>query len=160
MFSVEVHPEVYAELENSRAWYADRAENLGAGFLDEVNRAIETLRAAPAMWPLYDKRQAIRRYLVHRFPYGIIYRTEDRATIFAEVRSENAAGRRAGGGWGRLGDLSERRQLAQMHEKTGGQYDQDFQTPIQQRFTYEVSVSRIWMAVRCTGSTASAGMSS
>ncbi len=36
------------------------------------------------------------------------------------MRSENAAGWRAGGGWGRPCDLSEREQLAEMREKAGG----------------------------------------
>jgi plasmid stabilization system protein ParE len=68
---------VYAELEHSRAWYEERAENLGHEFLDEVNRAVETLRKEPALWPFRDEARGLRRYLVHRFPYGIVYRIED-----------------------------------------------------------------------------------
>ena len=79
MYNVDVHPDVYAEMECSRAWYEERAEDLGAEFLVEVDRAIETLREAPAIWPFRDERRGIRRYLVHRFPYGVIYRIEDRA---------------------------------------------------------------------------------
>jgi hypothetical protein len=48
MFRVEVHPDVFAELEHSRAWYEERAASLGEEFLDEVNRAVETIRATPA----------------------------------------------------------------------------------------------------------------
>ena len=77
MYNVDVHPDVYAELEYSRVWYEKRAENLGAKFLVEVDRAIETLRESPAIWPGRDEDRSIRRYLVHRFPYGVIYRIRD-----------------------------------------------------------------------------------
>ncbi len=74
MHRVDVHPDVYAELEHSRAWYEERAENLGTEFLLEVDRAIETIRHSPTVWPFRDEQRHIRRYLVHRFPYGVIYR--------------------------------------------------------------------------------------
>ena len=51
MFKVDVHPDVYAELEHSRVWYEERAENLGVEFLNEVDRAIEIVRAEPITWP-------------------------------------------------------------------------------------------------------------
>ena len=76
MSSVEVHPHVYAELEHSQAYYEKRAENLGVAFLDEVNSAIEMVREAPTVWPFWDRRRGIPRYLVHRFPYGVIYRIQ------------------------------------------------------------------------------------
>jgi len=78
MYKVDVHPNVYAELEHSRAWYEERAKNLGMEFLVEVNRAIETVREMPALWPVRDEAREIRRYLIHRFPYAVIYRIRDR----------------------------------------------------------------------------------
>jgi plasmid stabilization system protein ParE len=74
MYSVDVHPDVYAELEHSRAWYEERADSLGTEFLREVDRAISTVRDAPTIWPFHNEDRGIRRYLVHRFPYGVIYR--------------------------------------------------------------------------------------
>ncbi|MBU4212557.1 MAG: type II toxin-antitoxin system RelE/ParE family toxin [Verrucomicrobia bacterium] len=85
MFKVDVHPDVYAEMEHSRAWYEERAENLGVEFLGEVDRAIETVREAPTLWPFRDERRGIRRYLVHRFPYGVVYRTGDRVVQIIAV---------------------------------------------------------------------------
>lgn len=78
MYNVELHPDVYAELEHSRAWYEERAGNLGAEFLIEVDRAIESVRESPIIWPFIDEDRGIRRYLVHRFPYGVICRVKDR----------------------------------------------------------------------------------
>jgi len=74
MYSVDIHPDVYAELEHSRAWYEERATNLGTEFLKKVDQAIETVRESPAF---QDENRGIRRYLVHRFPYGLIYRIRD-----------------------------------------------------------------------------------
>ncbi len=67
MLKIDVHPDVYAELEDSRSWYEERAENLGTEFLDEIDRAVNAVQQAPMMWPWYDEHQGIRRFLVHRF---------------------------------------------------------------------------------------------
>jgi plasmid stabilization system protein ParE len=74
MRGIRVHPDVYAELESSRQWYEERAPGLGAEFLQEVDRAVAAIREAPTRWSLYDASQRIRRYHVHRFPYGVVYR--------------------------------------------------------------------------------------
>jgi plasmid stabilization system protein ParE len=85
MYSVDVHPDVYRELEYSREWYEERADNLGTEFLDEVDQAIETVRKAPAVWAVQDKERGIRRYLVHRFPYAVMYRIKDRTAQIVAI---------------------------------------------------------------------------
>lgn len=72
---IEIHPEVYSELEMSRAWYEEKATNLGTEFLDEIDCALKNIEESPVMWPWYDKEKGVRRFLVHRFPYAILYRT-------------------------------------------------------------------------------------
>ena len=47
MYHVDVHPDVYAEMEHSRAWYEERADGLGKEFLVEVDKAIEMVRGSP-----------------------------------------------------------------------------------------------------------------
>ncbi|WP_339134952.1 MAG: type II toxin-antitoxin system RelE/ParE family toxin [Candidatus Electrothrix sp. GW3-4] len=76
-YSVDLHPDVYPELEYSRTWYERQATNLGIKFLNEVDQAIETVRDSPEIWPLLDKDSGIRRYIIHRFPYGLIYRVKE-----------------------------------------------------------------------------------
>jgi len=61
-------------LEDSRSWYEEHAENLGTEFLDEIDRAVDAIQSAPTVWPWYDEQHHVRRFLVHRFPYAIIYR--------------------------------------------------------------------------------------
>ncbi|MBI2440315.1 MAG: type II toxin-antitoxin system RelE/ParE family toxin [Lentisphaerae bacterium] len=77
MYNVDVHPNVYAEMEHSRAWYEQRAEDLGTEFLVEVERAIQMVRDSPLIWPFRNEDRGIRRYLVHRFPYGVVYRVSN-----------------------------------------------------------------------------------
>lgn len=72
---LEVHPEVYEELEAARFWYEDHAAGLGSEFLDEIDRAITTIQRSPEAWPVYSG--TTRRFLVHRFPFAIIYRYDD-----------------------------------------------------------------------------------
>lgn len=74
MLGIDVHPDVYHELEESRSWYEARAENLGIDFLDEVDRAIDAVCRAPQTWPWHEKELGVRRFLVHRFPYAVVYR--------------------------------------------------------------------------------------
>jgi hypothetical protein len=45
---------------------------LGDRFLDTVLRAVEDVEENPRRWPVLSGR--IRRRLVGRFPYGILYR--------------------------------------------------------------------------------------
>lgn len=69
---LEIHPEVYAELEEARLWYDEHAPGLGKEFLDEIERAVSTIQKAPEAWPIYSNN--VRRFLVHRFPFAILYR--------------------------------------------------------------------------------------
>ena len=74
LLQVEVHPEVYNELEQSRAWYENQAKGLGIEFLDEVDRAIKLIRQFPNTWSLYC--EGTRRFILHRFPFAIVFRNE------------------------------------------------------------------------------------
>jgi len=74
MLKIKAHPEVYEELENSRTWYDEKATKLGVDFLKEVDNAIERIRESPEAWSWYEKKIGVRKFLVHRFPYAVIYR--------------------------------------------------------------------------------------
>ena len=63
MLNVEVHPEVYVELEESRVWYAGISTNLGDEFLSEVANAMSKVKEAPGAWSPYIR--GTRRYFVH-----------------------------------------------------------------------------------------------
>jgi plasmid stabilization system protein ParE len=71
---VVIQPEASTELEDAFRWYENKAEDLGHDFLEEIDRGIAAIRRMPTVWPLYQKDLGVRRFLVHRFPFGILYR--------------------------------------------------------------------------------------
>jgi plasmid stabilization system protein ParE len=68
------HPEASAEFEGAVAYYEERQTGLGLDLALEVQAAIQNIVAFPHAWPVIEGE--IRRCLVHRFPYGILYAIE------------------------------------------------------------------------------------
>lgn len=66
-----MHPEAAREVEETVRWYESRAAGLGQEFLDELERGFAAIQNNPETWPEFHA--GIRRYLLHRFPYGILY---------------------------------------------------------------------------------------
>jgi hypothetical protein len=48
---------------------------LGYQFAIEIFAAVERIKANPGMWPILDDQ--VRRCLVHRFLYGVIYSVDE-----------------------------------------------------------------------------------
>ena len=69
---VSFHPEAAEEVETARQWYAERSPPAAKAFLVELDLAVERVREAPHRWPWYDK--GVRRYILPRFPFSMIYR--------------------------------------------------------------------------------------
>ena len=66
----------HAELEllDAAQYYELQATGLGSEFLDKIDAAIEDIREHPERWPIV--KTDIRRRLVHRFPYALLYRVD------------------------------------------------------------------------------------
>jgi hypothetical protein len=62
------------EMFDAAAYYESRVPGLGAAFLDKVESAVADIAASPERWPIIQPN--IRRRLVHRFPYGLLYRVD------------------------------------------------------------------------------------
>ena len=77
------HPEARAEFEGAVAWYEERERGLGLDLALEVEAAVENILAYPDAWPLVEGE--IRRCLVHRFPYGILYSHEGSEILILAV---------------------------------------------------------------------------
>ena len=76
------HPDAQAELNLAIDYYEANQPSLGYQFAIEVFAAVERIKAYPTLWPLMDDSQ-VRRCLIHRFPYGVIYASdEEEAEIF------------------------------------------------------------------------------
>ena len=72
MRDVHFHPAAVGELEYARSWYEAQSPGLGRQFLEQIEQAIGAVRESPTTWPLYSSET--RRFLVHRFPFAIVYR--------------------------------------------------------------------------------------
>ena len=59
------------EVDDAVAWYDEREEDLGRDFLDEFDRAIRRVKSFPLAST--EIEPGIRRCLLTRFPYGLIY---------------------------------------------------------------------------------------
>ena len=68
------HPDAEAELEAGIAYYEERESGLGLDFAVEVHATVQRILACPLAWPVLE---GVRRALVHRFPYGVLYGYED-----------------------------------------------------------------------------------
>ena len=79
MSPYEFHDEAEDELGESAVFYESRIAGLGELFTSEVQRAVNMIRDHPEIGsPLGAK---VRRVLVRRFPYNVIYR-HDAGRIF------------------------------------------------------------------------------
>ena len=69
--TVRLHPLAADEAEAARAWYFVRNPTVAGAFLLELDAAIANIAEAPKRWP--RMQGPFRRYLLHRFPFSIVY---------------------------------------------------------------------------------------
>jgi plasmid stabilization system protein ParE len=81
--SVEFHPEALAELERAKQWYERQRHGLGQSFFQEITAAITRIQEAPSIWPEF--RQETRRFLVHRFPFAVLYSQRSNRVLVVAV---------------------------------------------------------------------------
>ena len=72
--NVLFHPDAEAELNAAIDYYEDIEKGLGYDFSLEIFSALERIMAFPKAWLVIE--DGIRRSLVRRFPYGILYAEE------------------------------------------------------------------------------------
>lgn len=65
------HPEAKDEFNEAIEYYEDCVPGLGCDFSIEVDAAIQNIINYPTAWPIIE--EDVRRCLVNRFSYGIIY---------------------------------------------------------------------------------------
>lgn len=81
------YPDAEEELLASIEYYEQIETGLGYDFALEIYSAIKLAVDFPYAWPSIDKE--IRRVLVRRFPYGVLYSIEDKNLIVLAVMSLN-----------------------------------------------------------------------
>ena len=68
---VSFHPEAEEEFKAAIDYYEEKEIGLGYDFAIEVHEAIKRSMAFPKAWPIIETD--IRRTLVKRFPFGVLY---------------------------------------------------------------------------------------
>jgi toxin ParE1/3/4 len=69
------HPEAEKEYADAIRYYLAIHAQLAEGFVDEIEHGIAAIHRQPLAWRIVDAD--VRRYLVHRFPFGIYYTFDD-----------------------------------------------------------------------------------
>jgi len=72
-----------SELDDAVEWYNEQATGLGLEFLDELDRAIRRSLAYPLSCP--EIEPGLRRCLLARFPYGMVYGLDDDTVVVVAV---------------------------------------------------------------------------
>lgn len=72
--SIEFSPQARAEFEDGEAYYELQFPGLGARFRVEIRQALLRMRRWPLAAPL--ERGDIRRMILSRFPYKLLYSVE------------------------------------------------------------------------------------
>jgi toxin ParE1/3/4 len=90
---LQVHVDAGVELEAAAAWYERQREGLGAELLEEVGRAFEVILASPTTWPFVPNSREMRRFVLSRFPYTIMYaESSESVRIFAVAHHKRRPG--------------------------------------------------------------------
>jgi toxin ParE1/3/4 len=87
----DFHPEAEAELTEAIDFYEGVQSTLGEELSLEVLAAVGGILLHPNAWPVLE--DDVRRCLVHRFPYGILYYVDgDRIHILAVMHLHRRPG--------------------------------------------------------------------
>jgi plasmid stabilization system protein ParE len=68
---VSFHPEAAEEYDEAIAYYEDCQTELGKQLTQEIDASIKLILAFPTAWTLLEGE--IRRILIRRFPFGLLY---------------------------------------------------------------------------------------
>ena len=89
--TITFHSEARKEFFEAAEYYEEQVVGLGYDFVDEVQKVLNVIEQQPASGPKITKKE--RRFLVSRFPYGIIYSVEEnQITIFAVMNLRRKPG--------------------------------------------------------------------
>jgi len=63
------------EYDEAKEFYETEQPGLGSQFKEQIRHSLLRIQQYPQAWP--PERKEIRRYLVHKFPYKILYSIQD-----------------------------------------------------------------------------------
>jgi plasmid stabilization system protein ParE len=71
------------EVDDAVRWYNEQTEGVGRDFLDELDRAIRLVKSHPLA--ATEIESGIRRCLLARFPYALIYGIDQQMIVIIAV---------------------------------------------------------------------------
>jgi plasmid stabilization system protein ParE len=83
MTAVSFLPPAEEEMIEAARYYESKSDGLGSEFLAEVERTIESIKAHPSAAAII--RSHIRRRLLNRFPFGLLYAIDDNHILILAV---------------------------------------------------------------------------
>ncbi len=72
-----------SEVDDAVAWYDSQSPSIGTQFLDDLDRTVRRIVAYPLSSAIIE--DDLRRCLLSRFPYGIIYGIDSETVIIVAV---------------------------------------------------------------------------
>lgn len=84
---VSFHPEAVEEVEQAIIYYEDCQSGLGKQLSQEIEASIQLILAYPHAWTALEDN--IRRTLVRRFPYGLLYYLRENEVYVLAVMNLN-----------------------------------------------------------------------
>lgn len=89
--AVEFSSLAAAGLAKAQTWYELQRPGLGAGLLSEVARAVESIASHPNIGVAV--RREVRRIVLRRFPYELLYAVESDRMLILSIRHYRRARR-------------------------------------------------------------------
>ena len=77
------HSQAEEELENSFFYYETHQKGLGQKFLDEIEKVLERIKIFLFACGIVEDN--VRRCLVNKFPYGVVYFVKDNLIIILAI---------------------------------------------------------------------------
>ena len=71
------------EMLDAARYYEAQARGLGNDFLDKIDSAVRDIAEHPERWPALHLD--VRRRLIHRFPYTLLYRVDAEEVVVLAV---------------------------------------------------------------------------
>ena len=74
---IRFRPQALTEIREARGWYEAQVAGLGRAFIAELDATLAFLRLHPQMYASVSEDGKVRRALLHRFPYSLVYEVID-----------------------------------------------------------------------------------
>ncbi len=80
---ISLLPAAQSELDEAFLWYEEQSIGLGYDFFDEFEQSVRLLAVFPELFEQME--EGVRRCLINRFPYGIIYGVDGASIVIVAI---------------------------------------------------------------------------